>query len=107
MADHTLLPAMNATTRTIVIGSHSYPAAHDCGNYLKQRIPVLYNLKFEVVSDNRGDHPMCKLVFVTDLDRVKGGIDLEFTNHIVEIARAFIVGRGGLPQSGPRVPRGQ
>ena len=94
-------------TRTIVIGSHSYPAAYDCGNYLKQRIPVLYNLQFEVMPDDRGDHPMCKLVFLTDLDRVKGEFDTELVNHIVEIARAYIVGRGGLPQSGLARPRGQ
>jgi hypothetical protein len=39
---------------------------------------------------------MWKLLFCADLDRVKGGIDIDFTHHIVDQARAFITGRGGL-----------
>jgi hypothetical protein len=80
--------------RTIVAHSHSHPAAYDCGLYLQNRIVKLKDRKFTVEEDRVPG--MWKLIFYGDLDTLDGKVDLEFTHSVVDQARAFITGRGGL-----------
>ena len=82
--------------RSIVAHSHDYAAASDCGLYLTREVLELRDVHFEVESDRRSMPWMWKLIFVDELDRIKGEIDIEFTNQVCRLARAFITGRGGL-----------
>lgn len=78
--------------RTIVAHSHCYGAACDCGLYLQLRVPELRKIRFSVEEDGN----MWKLIFHTDLDRIHEDIDIRWTHAIVDQARAFITGRGGM-----------
>ncbi len=86
--------------RSIVAHSHLHPAAYDCGVYLQHRVPELQKVPFVVELDA---HNMWKLIFCADLDKINGEIDIQFTHHIVDQARAFITGRGGMCMAQPRV----
>ena len=84
-----------ANKRSIIAHSHDYAAASDCALYLRDRFHHLLHARFtiELEPDNAG---MWKLIYLGDLDRVKNMLDLDYTNQVVEVAKAFITGRGGL-----------
>ncbi len=86
------------TTRSIIAHSHCYGSASDCGLYLQLRVLELRKVSFTVKEDGN----MWKLIFHADLDRIHGHIDTGWTHTIVDQARAFITGRGGMAM--PRIP---
>jgi hypothetical protein len=79
--------------RSIVARSHDYAAASDCALYLRDRFHHLLHARFAIEGDRDG---MWKLIYLGDLDRVKNMMDLDYTGQVVEVAKAFITGRGGL-----------
>ncbi len=79
--------------RSIIARSHLHPAAYDCGLYLQRRVPKLRKVPFVVEA---ASPTMWRLIFCADLDRINGEINIQFTHHIVDQARAFITGRGGM-----------
>lgn len=83
--------------RTIIARSHYYAGASDCIIYLRGKFIKLRNVPFAVEPDLGESFNMWKLIVCCDLDRIKGEIDIDFTNLIVAVARAYITGRGGLP----------
>lgn len=84
---------LNKGEVTIVAHSHLHPAAWDCGLYLQHRVLELRGTPFNVEPGSPG---MWKLVFCANLDTINGKVGTQFTNNVVEQARAFIAGRGGM-----------
>lgn len=80
--------------RSIIAHSHDYAAASDCALYLRDRFHHLLHAHFTI--EGGGANGMWKLIYLGDLNQVKNMQDLDYTNQVVEVAKAFITGRGGL-----------
>ena len=87
---------MDKPIRSVIAHSHSYPAASDCALYIRKEFHLLRYTLFAVEAEQCDGFTMWRLLVCCDLDRIKGEIDIDYTNGVVAVARAFITGRGGM-----------